>query len=95
MPRNELKYIINFHQKRILAGKLDSICQRDPFSDADGSYLISSLYFDDYNQSALLDKLTGVSERKKFRIRVYNHQTNIIKLERKSKKKNKIEIETF
>lgn len=89
MYRNELKFLINAHQKRIMASKLSEICQRDSFSDADGGYLISSLYFDDYNQSGIVDKFSGISDRKKFRIRVYNNQPNIIKLERKIKR-NKV-----
>jgi len=88
MYRNELKYFINAHQKNMLANKLSKICQRDSFSDADGGYLISSLYFDDYNQSAFFDKLSGIRDRKKFRVRVYNYQSNVIKLERKIKRGN-------
>ena len=88
MYRYELKFIINVHQKNVMANKLSKICQRDPFSDADGGYLISSLYFDDYNQSAIFDKLSGISDRKKFRIRVYNYQSDVIKLERKIKREN-------
>jgi hypothetical protein len=88
MYRNELKFFINAHQKNVMANKLSKICQRDPFCDADGGYLISSLYFDDYNQSALFDKLGGIRDRKKYRVRVYNYQSNVIKLERKIKRGN-------
>jgi hypothetical protein len=86
MYRNELKFLINAHRKEVMAAKLGVMCQRDPFSDADGGYLVTSLYFDDYTQSAAFDKLSGVSDRKKFRIRVYNHQPDVIKLERKTKR---------
>jgi hypothetical protein len=88
MYRNELKYLINAHQKNVMANKLSKICQRDSFSDADGGYLVSSLYFDDYNQSAIFDKLSGIRDRKKFRVRIYNYQSNVIKLERKIKREN-------
>jgi hypothetical protein len=88
MYRNELKFIINAHQKNVMAKKLSKICQWDSFSDADGGYLVSSLYFDDYNQSAILDKLSGIRDRKKFRVRIYNYQSNVIKLERKIKREN-------
>jgi hypothetical protein len=91
MYRNEFKFLINTHQKNIMSDKLRKICQRDSFSDADGGYLISSLYFDDYNQSAFFDKVSGIRDRKKFRIRVYNYQSNVIKLERKIKRENVIE----
>ncbi len=86
MYRNELKFYINAYQKNVMANKLNNICQRDSFSDAAGGYLVSSLYFDDYNQSAIFDKLSGVRDRKKFRVRIYNYQSNVIKLERKIKR---------
>jgi VTC domain len=88
MYRNELKFFINAHQKNVLANKLSKICQRDSFGNADGVYLVSSLYYDDYNQSAFFDKVSGVRDRKKFRVRVYNYQSNVIKLERKIKRVN-------
>jgi hypothetical protein len=88
MYRNELKFLINAHQKTVLANRLSKICQRDSFGDENGGYLVSSLYFDDYNQSAIMDKLSGIRDRKKFRVRVYNYQSNVIKLERKIKRGN-------
>jgi hypothetical protein len=88
MYRNELKYIINAHQKNLMANKLRSLCQRDSFSDAAGGYIISSLYFEDYNQSSFFDKTNGIRDRKKFRIRAYNYQSDVIKLERKIKRGN-------
>jgi len=88
MYRNELKFIINAHQRNLMENKLRNFCQRDPFSDAAGGYLISSLYFDDFNQSAFFDKTNGIRDRKKFRIRVYNYQSDVIKLERKIKRGN-------
>lgn len=84
--RNELKYLINNLQKNTLAKKLTNVCRRDAYSDAQGGYLVSSLYFDDYNQNALVDKLIGVRDRKKFRIRVYDSRFDVIKLERKIKR---------
>ncbi len=86
MYRNELKFIINPHHKNLMENKLRNLCQRDSFSDASGGYLISSLYFDDYNLSAFFDKTNGIRDRKKYRIRVYNYQSDVIKLERKIKR---------
>lgn len=88
MYRNELKYMINAHQKDVMAQKARHIFERDSFSDAAGGYLVSSLYFDDYHQSAFFDKVNGIRERKKFRVRIYNHQPDVIKLERKIKREN-------
>lgn len=56
------------------------------FSDDGGGYLVSSLYFDDHSNSAFYDKVNGIQDRKKFRLRIYNRQANVIKLERKKKR---------
>ena len=86
MHRNEFKFFVNTYQKDVMTNKLVNICQRDSFSDADGGYLVSSLYFDDYNQSAFYDKVNGIRDRKKFRVRVYNYESDVIKFERKIKR---------
>lgn len=57
-----------------------------PLRGPDGSYFIRSLYFDDVASSALRQKLDGVDERKKFRIRTYNLKDDQISLECKEKK---------
>lgn len=58
--------------------------QPDPHA-IDGRYLIRSLYFDTPADTALREKLDGVSRREKFRIRLYNHDPGLIHLEKKSK----------
>ena len=50
-----------------------------------GKYLIRSLYFDTPEDTALREKLDGVSRREKFRLRFYNHDPSLIHLEKKSK----------
>ena len=50
-----------------------------------GIYQIRSLYFDTPNDKALYEKIDGVNEREKFRIRYYNGDTSFIVLEKKSK----------
>jgi len=88
MYRNELKYMINAHQKDVMTHKAHHLFERDSYSDAAGAYVVSSLYFDDYHQSAFFDKVNGIRGRKKFRVRIYNHQPDVIKLERKIKREN-------
>lgn len=51
-----------------------------------GSYTIRSLYFDDYWNSSYEEKLMGVEERQKWRIRIYNYSDSRISLERKKKR---------
>jgi len=50
-----------------------------------GSYVITSLYFDDFFDHALDEKLDGLAVHTKFRIRSYNFSDSFIKLERKDK----------
>jgi hypothetical protein len=47
--------------------------------------LIRSLYFDNYTDKVVVEKLSGLSRREKFRLRYYNGDTSLIKLEKKSK----------
>lgn len=51
-----------------------------------GQYEIRSLYFDNWDDKALREKLDGVSVREKYRIRYYNGDTSLIHLERKYKR---------
>ena len=83
--RHELKYFINYHEYHTLRNKLRIIMKQDKHSDEDGNYHIRSLYFDDYNDTALYEKQSGILQRKKYRIRFYNLLDNVIKLEKKSR----------
>jgi hypothetical protein len=83
--RHEFKYYINLKTYQILKARLSQLTQRDENTVRDEGYLISSLYFDDYRNSALNEKIDGDRSRKKFRIRVYERDPGIIKLESKAK----------
>lgn len=82
--RNEWKYVISEPEKELLKLRLGHLFQLDP-NAPDGGYLIRSLYFDDYWNSAFEEKEMGVLSRKKYRIRIYNCSDQNIKLERKKK----------
>jgi hypothetical protein len=86
--RHEKKYMINPQQKKVITSRLEKFCESDPYADDHNTYRVSSLYFDDYMNSGIEDKLTGNLKRKKFRIRVYNGKDDVIKLERKAKNGN-------
>ena len=83
--RHELKYFINERQYFVLSGILDSVLSRDPNGDEYNEYHIRSLYFDTVFNNALYDKLNGVQNRDKYRIRIYNFSDKVIKLECKTK----------
>ena len=81
--RHELKFIINKNMALILQNRLKHIMNID--SNYDGAYYIRSLYFDNYKNEAYYDKINGVLNRKKYRIRIYNYSDSLIKLECKEK----------
>jgi len=83
--RHEYKHRINLADMMVLDRKLSAICSFDPHSDADGTYIVKSLYFDNYRDKTLREKLDGVNFREKFRIRYYGTDTSFIRLEKKSK----------
>lgn len=82
--RHELKFIISQQERKFLTRRLQILLPRDE-NVTDQSYSIRSLYFDDAMESAYEDKIAGVESRKKYRIRLYNYSTKVIKLERKKK----------
>lgn len=82
--RHELKFLINEGERELLKTRMRPLFQLDPHA-VNGQYLIRSLYFDDYWNSAYEEKDMGVMERQKYRIRIYNCQDDVIQLERKRK----------
>lgn len=88
--RHELKYYINQGQYTLLSQALGHILHADPNGDENNEYHIRSLYFDTYNNSAMLDKLDGVKNRDKYRLRIYNLSAGKVRLECKSKMGNMI-----
>lgn len=83
--RHEHKHYINYMDYLVIQSKLKVIMKPDANTNADGEYQIRSLYFDDYNDTALKDKINGINYREKFRIRCYNKDFEYINLEKKSK----------
>ena len=79
--RNEWKYLISTSEKEVLNLRMKPLMKLDPHAE-NGGYLIRSLYFDDYWNSAYEEKESGVLMRKKYRIRIYNYSAESIKLER-------------
>lgn len=82
--RHEWKHPISYADMLILRQRLRAVMQPDQ-NAVDGRYFIRSLYFDTPSDTALREKLDGVSRREKFRIRCYNHDFSLIHLEKKSK----------
>jgi len=85
--RYEIKYLINSSQAEILKYRLSLLMDKDN-NAIDGYYFIRSLYFDDVNNTAYYEKIDGLEEREKYRIRFYNYDHSYIILELKGKKNN-------
>lgn len=85
MYRHELKYVIDPFTALIIGKRMQLICKYDEHADKNGFYRVTSLYFDDYNNTALNDNLIGKKDRQKFRIRIYDNKDDFIRLEKKVK----------
>ena len=83
--RHELKHCINMSDYYMITSKLKHIARLDTNAGGDGEYRIRSIYFDNYCDKILNEKVMGLNNRDKFRIRYYNDEIGFIKLEKKSK----------
>ena len=83
--RHEYKHQINYEDYLVIRSRLRMLARPDSHAGVDGKYLIHSLYFDNFSDRALREKIDGVDRREKFRIRYYNENTDYIRLEKKSK----------
>jgi len=83
--RHEQKYEVDYGQYLCIRQRLRAICESDPHAGSDGTYLIRSVYFDNMDDKALCEKISGKSRREKFRIRYYNDDLDYITLEKKQK----------
>lgn len=86
--RNELKYAIDYSDYLALSRRLRPIMKADPHVREDGKYSIRSIYFDNFSDKALREKVDGTPKREKFRIRYYNDDYSHITLEKKIKLNN-------
>ena len=83
--RHEYKYLISRADAELLKLRLPHIMERDPHAGESGQYTIRSLYFDDVSAAAYYEKMDGIDNRTKYRIRFYNYDGSNIKLEKKEK----------
>lgn len=86
--RHEVKHLINLTDYYILRQRLRTVLYPDSHAGPEGSYRIRSLYFDTPDDKALKEKLNGIGCRDKYRIRYYNDNTDLLHLEKKSKRKD-------
>lgn len=82
--RHELKYQVSEGQLTVLGFRLKPLLLQDMHQAGD-AYVIRSLYFDDFEDSCMRENEDGIDNRKKYRIRIYNGEDSVIKLEKKIK----------
>ena len=83
--RHEVKHQISPQEDLVLTSRLGKLFPRDGHAGPDGSYRVTSLYFDTPYDTALREKLDGVDRREKFRLRYYGERPDFLKLEKKFK----------
>ena len=82
--RHEIKHKISLSDYFVLRQRLSAVAKCD-IHGTNGKYQIRSLYFDDMHDTALMEKISGVNKREKFRLRYYNGDISYIRLEKKCK----------
>ncbi|MEG2000664.1 MAG: polyphosphate polymerase domain-containing protein [Evtepia sp.] len=82
--RHETKYLLSDIQYHRLQNYFSNVLQSDTHNQAEG-YLVRSLYFDTPDDRDYLDKLDGLLERRKLRLRMYSPEDKTVKLELKQK----------
>lgn len=81
--RHEDKYICTNRQMELIRRRLSCFLRTDEHQTGD-CYGIRSLYLDTFEDRLLNESLSGVPNRKKYRIRIYNCSDRRISLEEKS-----------
>ena len=71
--RYELKYWASTQQVDDLLGDLSGLIQAAPFTGKTGSYSVTSLYWDTPDYRFFVEKLDGIRERVKIRLRRYEN----------------------
>ena len=83
--RHELKFMLSYADYLALRDRARLVMKPDKHVMEDGRYQIRSIYFDNSDDKALKEKISGVAKREKFRIRYYNDDFSFIALEKKMK----------
>lgn len=88
--RHEYKYLSSSSQMAIINNNISPLMELDKYAKHDGMYTVRSVYFDDYYNKYFYDNMYGREPREKFRIRIYNANSDRINLEIKQKVKGKV-----
>jgi len=95
IKRHELKYYINYIDYMYLSSILSNLFNKDRYEEKIDGYHVRSIYFDNKSDNNYYQKLSGIENRKKYRIRIYNLRSDAVRLEIKNKDNNIISKETI
>lgn len=84
--RHELKFLVTRGEGFALSSRFSALFARDGHAGADGRYEVHSLYFDTPDDRALREKLYGLRDKEKFRLRYYGEDVSFVRLEKKIKR---------
>lgn len=84
VSRREIKYAVGPWEISEIKRRLAPLMKADPHNGIKG-YMVRSLYFDTLFDSDYEDKVDGYDDRKKIRLRVYDPEDGLAKLELKEK----------
>lgn len=91
IQRHELKFYIDHADYAHARSVLDVVMKKDPNQENARGYWIRSLYLDDIDDSSVEDKLAGIEDRTKYRLRIYDTAQDWAKLEQKKKLNNYVQ----
>ena len=90
MYRVEDKFACSEKDLFLLQARLQTVLEPDKNQTSADGYRITSVYFDDLFDTHLQDTVDGNRLREKYRIRIYNGSFDVIKLEIKYKRDNRV-----
>lgn len=70
--RFELKYVLHVSRRDALIDELGDSLHRDAHALGDGTYKVTSLYYDSPSLACFWAKLEGIKYRRKVRVRIYD-----------------------
>lgn len=95
VQRNENKFFIGLPEYYYISQIIQAVMQPDSFMQKDRQYYIRSLYFDTIDNADYYTKISGIEIRKKIRLRIYDIDSEFVKLEIKNRLNSQILKETL
>ena len=93
--RHELKFYINHFDYSYLTSVLSTFLNKDRYKEDIGGYHVRSVYFDNKSDNSYYEKISGTETRKKYRVRIYDLSSDVVRLEIKNKFNTIMLKETF